>query len=432
MFFLCALLLYVAGAGFDLYTSVGGEKYGLGERNWFSRNKYGQISLWKQGILFVLSVALGFVLDYQLYPFGTAWLAISGILRFGVGLYNLRLRIIGRREQNKWFDVMSGMDPTDANLLHWFRVYEIEPRYADGRLWFTNWGWLFEENVPDDPASYETHSGSRTEACRQSVSIVIRRMRKKDLVCYAAALGGCSHIQSKEHYFTQGIFSNKMITVEGQKWIKGESATVSKATLGLRILCTAHNNQLTQVDRAAIEFSRETERLQRKSYLRSDFGIAARRPIDRVSLDGKMLERWFLKYVLGVIFEDPANRWHPSGDLPDCPPIDALRCLFDGVTLSRPKGLYLILETGDEIRAEERVGAETLIHPATGHFCGAAVNIRNFNFLLWLADENLALFNFASRNGRVFGPGGSSAMYHPQGLHFNAKGNRVGELSIAW
>lgn len=80
----------------------------------------------------------------------------------------------------------------------------------------------------------------------------------KTLQCYAKNFGGCCSVQSKEHYYTRGLFEEKMLTVDGHSWLDGQTKKISANTLGVRILCETHNKSLSPLDHSAIKIWRTT------------------------------------------------------------------------------------------------------------------------------------------------------------------------------
>jgi hypothetical protein len=55
---------------------------------------------------------------------------------------------------------------------------------------------------------------------------------------------------SGEHIISQALFDDKMIMVQGFKWC-AEPKSIAKAALTRKILCRAHNSELSDLDGAA-------------------------------------------------------------------------------------------------------------------------------------------------------------------------------------
>jgi hypothetical protein len=72
--------------------------------------------------------------------------------------------------------------------------------------------------------------------------------------CWAKNVSACCNTQSREHYITKGLFSDKMLYVENAPFLGGASKEISKASLTRNCLCKKHNETLTTYDREAIHY----------------------------------------------------------------------------------------------------------------------------------------------------------------------------------
>ncbi len=70
--------------------------------------------------------------------------------------------------------------------------------------------------------------------------------------CWAECLGDCSTETSREHLISSGSIDDEFVSIEGASWCKGETLTIPKKKFKSSILCKAHNNVLTEVDREGI------------------------------------------------------------------------------------------------------------------------------------------------------------------------------------
>ncbi len=66
--------------------------------------------------------------------------------------------------------------------------------------------------------------------------------------CWAAGLGGCSTIPSREHLVSAGLFESSVITVQGFPWCQNEPKTIGLRRAVAKILCKHHNSLLSPVD----------------------------------------------------------------------------------------------------------------------------------------------------------------------------------------
>ena len=223
-----------------------------------------------------------------------------------------------------------------------------------------------------------------------------------------------------------------MLTVSGQRWLNGESRVISKTKLGVRILCETHNNLLSELDNCAISTFRDIDEVMAIS---DERGKMPRwklwRKVER-AIDAKLFERWLIKYLMGVCFEEPTSRWHPDGTPPHEPPLILLRALFGFESLQPPMGLYFLGGLGQQIHNEERVGIAAYLLPDTEFIAAGIINFRNFQFLIWLADLPIEQFNFAGLTGVQYGPGEQSLQYHLETITLTARGKKSAILHFEW
>ena len=66
--------------------------------------------------------------------------------------------------------------------------------------------------------------------------------------CWARTLGGCSNIQSREHYLSQSLWEGDTITVKG---LWEEERTIGLGSLTAKNLCRKHNEILSPLDSEA-------------------------------------------------------------------------------------------------------------------------------------------------------------------------------------
>jgi hypothetical protein len=253
----------------------------------------------------------------------------------------------------------------------------------------------------------------------------------KPIRCYASIIGGCSEKQSYEHYVSQGIFKNKFVTVEGQKWAE-EPKTVGKSKIGLPILCTSHNSLLSPIDAYGIKVFRILEDCVMKQNERHKLSRSSMWKKDEYIIKGSEFEKWMIKAAIGVTFEDPKIKWHLKNSELLNPPREIVEALFGIGKLRKPMGLYGIFAPDDSLRIEDRVGLETLLHPQTNCYVGSMINFRHFQFLIYLMDEEILEHNFISPSGVRFGEGFTTPQYHNPQFQFNAKGKISAIVDFDW
>lgn len=215
--------------------------------------------------------------------------------------------------------------------------------------------------------------------------------------CWANSLGGCSDKQSREHTISKTCFPRREVFVRGFPWCKEEAKRVRIETLWSKILCKAHNEKLSPVDReggnACSCFRRARELYELRQLLKPDY-----RPVRRYRIDGDQFERWLLKTAI--------NTWYPSrakvafgnlGDDPTALPRHFVDAAFGTARLYDPLGLYWVGHVG---QAASLVGG-TLDHvsllsglatrnntdgDSSEYVASIAFSFQGTRFLLWLDD----------------------------------------------
>jgi len=140
--------------------------------------------------------------------------------------------------------------------------------------------------------------------------------------CWAEKLGNCSKKQSKEHLISKGILKGdehhepEIITIWGFNWCRDKPNKVSVSSFASKILCEYHNNLLSQVDSEAMNLYDILGELQ--LMIRNPPTTSMNKTINR-TINGRILERWFLKTAINVIYSD----WGI-----DKPPIELVELAF--------------------------------------------------------------------------------------------------------
>src|SRR5207245_4901734 len=108
--------------------------------------------------------------------------------------------------------------------------------------------------------------------------------------CWANQLGGCSQKITREHVVSRGLFDSEQIMVQGFKWCLNEPKKIGLSNLVAKILCKRHNNDLSDLDAAALrafDIFRESIRLNQ---IRGKMkGRLVRWHIKRMQIDGPRL-----------------------------------------------------------------------------------------------------------------------------------------------
>jgi|SRR5579872_1434305 len=106
-------------------------------------------------------------------------------------------------------------------------------------------------------------------------------------ICWASNLGRCSKEDSREHIVTESTLRGPQINIRGLPFLQGRTVTLHKSQFKANILCRTHSNALSEVDKAGtVSFD----------WLRD----AARPGTSQFTINGTLLERWFLKTLINI------------------------------------------------------------------------------------------------------------------------------------
>jgi hypothetical protein len=130
---------------------------------------------------------------------------------------------------------------------------------------------------------------------------------------------------SGEHVFSECVFTSEFIATEGIAKIN-PGVRVSRQNIKAKILCTTHNERLSELDSEAKKVS---------DPLRKHWQSRAPREA-RVTVDGWKIERWCLKLLHGFI----ASRW--VNDRTFIPAPALVKVVFGEGRLGPSAGLYVV------------------------------------------------------------------------------------------
>ena len=258
------------------------------------------------------------------------------------------------------------------------------------------------------------------------------------VTCWASGLGGCSLVQSGEHYITRGLWSNTSITISGFDWQEGEAKLLPLGSLEANILCTTHNNQLGEnVDAEAVRIFKTIGDI---SQAFQDFQANPRMKKSlfptRYVANGILLERWAAKTLIDFVCVEGKNttKWYATGAPAIEPHIDIVKTIFGQAEFQRPLGLYLAQENTYEphMVLEEAIRVDARFHPNDGGLVGGFLEFRNLRFLIWLIAEPFDSFITQSRSGAKFGQGGNPVIYHLAELKFEFNYVVRHKIQIRW
>ncbi len=194
------------------------------------------------------------------------------------------------------------------------------------------------------------------------------------------------------------------------------------SALTAKVLCAAHNRQLSELDTAAAHAFRKMREFQ------ADFDRGAQRATSAsATVDGSALERWMLKLTFGMLAarqlrnpqrNQPIVSVRPGYDL------TLLRVLFLGEAWPENWGIYFNASVGQHFAAPTKpdgshseFAIEPFIFDADGSLWGLRVWFRSFGWLLSLGTPNNL----------------TAAMYRPGALRLRRNGDPgLRTLHFSW
>jgi hypothetical protein len=202
--------------------------------------------------------------------------------------------------------------------------------------------------------------------------------------CWADCLGDCNSKQSREHVISKVLFPGSTVTVQGFSWCKNEPKEIGIANLTAKILCKPHNTALSPVDKSAgtaFEALREVTRLKNVREAMKPH----RWNVKTYSLDGVMVERWFLKTLINLAVDGD----YPIGadsSVPGWPSDRLVRIAFGSEQFRGKAGMYTVSRVGMEVTLEDRVSFSPVMGSGRQVMAGLFI-FRGFTFLLYLEPE---------------------------------------------
>lgn len=221
------------------------------------------------------------------------------------------------------------------------------------------------------------------------------------MACWAAELGECSDKSSREHLVSESLWMSDFVDVQGFSWCKDQPKRVGLGSFTAKILCTNHNNELSDVDTAGkIAFAafRESMRL---ANVRKRQVPYRRWKMRRFPVSGPLLERWFLKTTINLACaQDSQLKWADTDAPISKPPLLLVEMAFGRRGIEKPRGLYGVAISGEKGESTDSVAFSPLVRHGT-HVVGGTFTFRGQRFLLFVAkDEPPADFDLPGTSMR--------------------------------
>jgi hypothetical protein len=231
-------------------------------------------------------------------------------------------------------------------------------------------------------------------------------------ICWAHTLGGCGGPISREHVLSRGLYVDGFVNVSGFPWCRERPARIGLASFVRNSLCRQHNSRLSPVDQAGAAAFRGL----------NPAGGRTQSPSREIEVDGFLFERWVLKSVLNVLYDDEGS---PGTDaVPALARTFLLKRTFGVEQMSYPMGLYIEDQVGQLIPASDDVAVVGHIG-AADRLMGATVVIQGLRFLMWLRPE-------AAPTPEMFSPVKARLLFRPTDVSFGCPGLGDFLVSFRW
>jgi len=226
--------------------------------------------------------------------------------------------------------------------------------------------------------------------------------------CWAKDLGGCCNTKSGEHYISKYLWDTDKIVVKGLR--SDEAKEIGINSLTANVLCSTHNSNLSSVDTGMKEIKDTIQEFYRFYGARKKIGSKNLDNFIKLNINGKILERWCIKFVIGLFYAVGKNSyWHETNTPPLNPPLNIVKAVFGLNTLEKPLGLYSDYIVGDIQRNKYADRTCEFLNHSTGGVVGAKIDFDGLRLLIWLKSEDVdfSLFKY-----------GEKLIYRPQKFLF--------------
>lgn len=171
--------------------------------------------------------------------------------------------------------------------------------------------------------------------------------------CWAKSLGDCGGGISREHPLSECVYPDQTVMVSGFDFCKDEPKEIHINSLTAKILCIDHNTRLGQeVDNVGGKLFTAIRAFAERRKQESEFPNMNWLPI-HYQIDARLLERWFLKIMLGIGFGGKLTigpGQHEAGIVPR----QLARIAFGLENFSSGEGMYVAFKDKETFELEDR------------------------------------------------------------------------------
>ena len=204
--------------------------------------------------------------------------------------------------------------------------------------------------------------------------------------CWASKLNDCCNVISKEHLISASLFpKSNGVYVQGFHWCQNEPKKIGLASLTSKILCKHHNNSLSQLDTAAGHAFNNFEFISKLIQEANENNGRFR--VKESHVNALLLERWFLKTLINVCFEQ--QFLIGNGNVPGVPDENLVKICFNKSNFSGGAGMYIAANEGDLIGFGSHLTIVPIIEESENRVIAGMFKFAGLLIFLWLNPEEL-------------------------------------------
>ncbi len=255
-------------------------------------------------------------------------------------------------------------------------------------------------------------------------------------VCWAKCLGDCKGNITGEHIITEKIWQGNEIGVFGFSWCREKHQFIGVANFTKNMLCERHNSTLSPVDQggiAAFDTFRKVSNVDEQRRANREAGFrSGRLDLFTYSLDGPLLERWFLKTLINMETAGDQNlAIGPYLDEPQ-PTRELVEVVYGKRSLTGNAGLYVVTTLGQTVNMQERIQYVSMVGSSSqrDYVAGGGFVFYGFRFLL-LLDPSVNPDTFREHNTET-GTSNPPLIHRPRKVLFKVDEEPSQEIEIVW
>ncbi|MFQ5482652.1 MAG: hypothetical protein ACE5ER_07825 [Nitrospinaceae bacterium] len=248
--------------------------------------------------------------------------------------------------------------------------------------------------------------------------------------CWASYRGDCSKKLSREHLVSKSLFESKTVLVHGFPWCK-EEKEIGLHNLVTKNLCSFHNSSLSELDKEGASAWEIIKKVNRIDNQRKRMG-ARRWNVVKHKINGPLLERWFLKTLFNLSWDQPyivGLKEDDSGSGNICPKL--AKIAFGESNFLDESGLYTGDLNGQQIHSIEEVVFTPIIKDDK-YILGGLFSFLGLNFFISLTAPPKSEKPFNGLVGLDSDWQNSNIHYHMEKFNFKVRDKLSQVILFNW